>query len=173
MPEAGFQNNEPTLPREDGTKRQSPSISPKRVRLLDHLPELTANRLAASEEVGVSVCGNIAVGLCPSDPMLGFLQFTIGVGQLRHKVRRITLLGPAFGDIAADRSGRSPNLIGQRVHFFSGKFLRFEKDLVVEFTSFLIDPQVFEPIDLVAHDSDDPCYPPITGTNSYNTRIMV
>lgn len=73
--------------------------------------------------------------------MQSFLQLAVCVAQLAQEVGRIAPLRPRFGNIRANRAGRSPNLVRQGVICVLGPLLAESEEFLLDSKGSLVGPQ--------------------------------
>src|SRR3972149_3054220 len=124
------------------------SHSTEQVRLGHHAAEQAADLRAFPHQIISLAPSQITTVGCRIEPVPCFLLFSIGVGEFAHEMLLVASLRPRLGDLCADRSRRSANLIGQRIHLLPGKVLRQSKYLRRQLSRLLIDQEIAETLSM-------------------------
>src|SRR5437016_4095200 len=90
--------------------------------VIDHAHELAKDafvRVIDCLEFGIA---DVAVTKCELDVHLCFGSFTFGIAKFGDESRGVAPFPPRLGNVCTNRTRRAPDLICQRIPFFSGKF---------------------------------------------------
>ena len=126
--------------------------------LLNHGAEFPAELGVTVSECCMDLSIHVFASSCSVEPVQGLLQFAVGIGTLTQEMGWIPPFRPRFGEVGADGTGASANLIGQRVSLLNRPTFAYLKHLLLQFESQLVHIQI--PITLNSHS---PPHLPLSG----------
>ena len=95
--------------------------------------------------------GQVSTGKGRSQPMRSFLHFSVRVGELAQKMRRIPALGPGLAHVCSHGPRRATNLVGQRELLFSRPIPAGGENVLLQRKHFLVNPEFSKRTNLFGH----------------------